>query len=161
MSSPLETPEFEHLYLGNTADDDGPIVDGMIQTVSAPATPVVEAIHPATLIEPARTTRLLSGTQTFDFTAITTYGPIQILPADKNRQDLTIKAYSFSATSPVPNTEFVYIADENGKLGSSSSGKLRAASSDFDLSEHTGAVYILPGPGLTANFEVSWWATTL
>jgi hypothetical protein len=159
MSSPLVSPEFENLFVGDAHDDDGRVIDSLVQEVDAPATPVVERIAPMPLIEPKRTTRILSGSFNFSFTLANAggYAPVQILPADANRQDMTIKAYSSATTL----TDFMYIADENGKLGTSSAGRLRPGSADFDVTEHTGAVWVLPNTAITADFEINWWATTL
>jgi hypothetical protein len=157
MSSPLESPEFENLFVGNASDDDGRVIDSLVQEVDAPATPVIERITPAPLIEPKRTTRLLSGTQTFDNLNPPT-APLMILPADANRVDLTIKGFSY-VTVPTA-TDFVFVADSNGNMSSLSAGQLRSTSADFDLSEHTGPVWVFPSAALTGKFEISWWATT-
>jgi hypothetical protein len=157
MSSPLETPEFGTLYVGNTKDDDGPVIDSLVQEVDTPATPVVQAISPAPLIRTKRNTRLLSGTLIFDNTVVATYAPIQILPADLQRLEWSIQAFSYAAAPT--SGDYVYLADENGKLPSSSAGRLRNGSI-LNLDDHNGALWVLPSPGLTGLFEVSYWATT-
>lgn len=159
MSSPLESPEYETLYLGDTKDDDGQVIDSLFIETNTPAAPVIEAIAPAPLEEPKPTTRIFGGSFNFEQTRLADYtSPIQILPADANRKDLTIKSYSRAAAPTV--TDFVFVADENGKMSANGTGKLRPSSSDFDLSNHTGAVWIYPG-AITADFEINWWATTL
>lgn len=157
MSSPLESPEFGGLYLGNTHDDDGQVIDSLVQEVDTPATPVTEPIRPATLIQPKRTTRILSGTLIFDNTQVANYSPIQILPADANRLQFNLKGFSYAATPGA--ADFVFIADENGKMNTSSSGRFRSGGI-LALDEHTGALWAYPNSGITGLFELTWWATT-
>jgi hypothetical protein len=158
MSSPLESPEFGGLYLGNTHDDDGQVIDSLVQEVDSPATPVTEPIRPAALIQPKRTTRILSGTLIFDNTQIANYAPIQILPADFNRQQFNIKGFSYVAAPTI--TDFVFIVDENGKVNTSSAGRLRSGQS-IALDEHTGSLWVYPNPTITGLFEITYWSTTL
>ena len=157
MSSPLETPEFGTLYVGDTRDDDGQVIDSLVQEVDSPATPVVQPIAPTPLVRTKRTTRLLSGTIIFDNLNIANIGPIQILPADAKRLEWTIKGFSLVAAPTV--TDFVFIADENGKLNTSSSGRLRSGQ-HINMDDHTGALWVLPNAAITGLFEVTYWATT-
>lgn len=156
MSSPLESPEFGTLYVGDTKDDDGPVIDSLVQEVDRPATPVIEKID-TPLIKTKRTTRVLSGTFVFDNTQIANYSPMQILPADAKRLEWSIKGFSYVAEPTI--TDYVYLADENGKMGSSSAGRLRSGDK-LNLDDHTGALWMLPNPGITGLFEVTYWATT-
>jgi len=156
MSAPLVDPVFQDKYFGNTADDDGLVIDSLIQEVDSPAKPVTEALDQVPLEKPRHTTRILSGTYTFDFG--NPFAAFLLLPADFNRKALTVQGLSFAA---LPNAvgEYVEIVDENGKVVTSSAGRLRSGQS-VDFAEHTGALWVKAGP-LTANFELTYWSTTL
>jgi len=158
MSAPLESAGFKTLYVGNPKDDDGTVIDSFLKETDTPPAAITESIRSAPLEHPKRVTRIFSGTALFKATEVAagTVQPQQILPADTNRQDLTLKVYGASTA-----TDFIYIADENGKMSTSAAGKLRPSSADFDLSSHTGAVWAYPGAAITSDMELYWWATTL
>ena len=157
MSSPLETPAFENLFVGDTRDDDAHVIDSLDIEVDAPATPVMEAIAPAALETPKKPTRLLTGTFTFDVNAT---APVQLLPADPNRTQLHIDGTSFAATPGL--NDFIAISDDLGKINSpfTAAWRLRSGKSRA-MDNHTGAIYAFPGTGIaTNNFEVTWVSVT-
>ena len=146
----------------NVHDDDAEVIDSLFVETDTPPDmhEAQEPILVKALIEPKPMTRILSGTYVFESTKNGLYSPIQILPADAKRVDMTVKAYSQVTSPSVPTaTDFVWLSDENGKLLDMGAGRMRSGQ-DFDLSNHTGALWILPSPSLTANFEFVWWATT-
>jgi hypothetical protein len=157
MSSPLESPEFEHLFVGDTRDDDPHVIDSLVQEVDAPATPVVEAIAPAPLITPPKKQRLLTGTFVFD---ANTTSPIQIVPQDPKRMHLRLDGISFAAT-PGAN-DFLAISDDQGKVNTpfTAAWRLRSGKS-HTIDDYTGAVYVMPGSGIATNsFELTWLSVT-
>jgi hypothetical protein len=162
MSSPV--PIFG---LQNLKDDDGAVIASFDIEVDAPAdvrqaTEPVEIITPETPTQPdvpsaaTPATRIISGTELMFGGA----APLQILYADTRRQDLRIDIYS-TAGSPGVN-EYVLIGDELAKMSNvmaSGTFKGRHAKS-VDLTYHTGPLFIVPGPSITAAIEISWRATT-
>ncbi len=158
MSSPLVDPTFGNLYLGDTNDDDGPVIDSLVQEVDAPAVPVVEKINTPSLISPPRTTRILSGFYVWEQTRANNgeYSAFMIMPADSIRKQVRIDAVSWAATPGAG--DYVWIVDESGKVNTSGGGRLRHNKGlTFDM--HTGAIWAVCNSALTGAFELSWWAT--
>ena len=155
MSSPLLSPEFETLYVGNPKDDDGQVIDSLMQEVNAPAEPQIEPIS-VDVEKPIRFTRLLSGAIRFDdanpFTAF------QLLPADPWRKQLSLQCVSEEVT-PVIATDYIYVADENGKVNSSASGRLYVGDK-LTLDLHTGALWVVAAPAISGPIVVTYWSTT-
>lgn len=145
----------------NLSDDDGPVIDSFFVETDAPPDlkdaqePIVIPARP----EVAVPTRLMAGADVLTQTT----SAYQLLPADTNRVKLHIDIYSY-ATTP-GQKDFVYVADENGKIssmvnGASSGGFKARFGKGVDLDDHTGAVWIAPGPIVADNIEVSWRAVT-
>ena len=154
MSSPFEPFGSQDLH-----DDDGPVIDSFLIETDAPPNPA-DAPEPITVVSlpaPPKPGRLLTGS--YPFTTATT-SPVQILPADAKRRSLILRAFS-SAASPSAEVEKLFMADENGKCASSSgSFVLRHNAVPMVLTDYTGAVWVLPGSGLTAAMELTWVAVT-
>jgi hypothetical protein len=160
MSSPLETAEFQNLYVGDTRDDDGQVIDSFLVETDKPATPVTEKISPAPLVSPKRWGRLFTGSYLLQFGANALLSPYQILPADIARKSVTFSILSLAA-APTAYAEYVSISDENGKVISLSGGyNLRHGKDPLVLTDYTGPVYVFQGPAITANIEISWVAVT-
>lgn len=157
MSSPLESPGFGTLFVGDTKDDDAQIIDALVQEVDTPAIPVQEPINPVPLVRPKDYARLLAGAIVLDSSYLT---PIQIVPSDKNRIELRIDVFSFAAV-PGQN-DYIFLGDENGKPGTTSSWRLRpgATGKSHTFAYYTGALWVLPNPAITAAIEISFVATT-
>jgi hypothetical protein len=156
MSSPLTTPEFETLYVGDKNDDDGKVIDSFLHETNAPATPVVNAIVPQALERPKPIGRLLTGTLLLDGSYANT--PVMLLPADANRVQIRIDGFS---TAEVPGyNDYVNLADENGKSTSATFSWHLRHEKGHTLDEFTGAVWVTIGP-ISAAFEVSWIAVTM
>lgn len=156
MSAPLESAEFKNLYVGDPRDDDGQVIDSLVQEVDAPAEPIIEAIDQEPLENPKPITRLLSGT--LIVTSADFLTPTMILPPDNNRIHLLIRAYSLAATPAAK--DYVQLADENGKSSAPQmSYRLRHGTSHV-LDDYTGAIFVMPGPITTDNVELTWVAVT-
>jgi hypothetical protein len=156
MSSPLESPEFGKLYVGDTRDDDGPVIDSLVQEVDRPAAPVVESISPAPLIEPPRMTRVLANTEVMYIGD----QPRRLMPADPTRQTCRVRVYSLNDTpANITRQDYVIVADELGKVSNGVSGICvvirHNSSADFD--GHTGALWVYPSQLLTAFIEITSW----
>lgn len=153
----MESPEFQTLYVGDSKDDDGKVIDSLVQEVDRPAEPQVEAIHPAPLERPKPLSRMFSGTLVFDQSYT---NPIQIATPDKNRLHFRIDGYSYAATPG--QKDYVLLADENGKTqaGSSSMATRLRHGKGYTLDDCTGAIWVLPGPITTDNFEITWVTVT-
>jgi|SRR6185436_5914221 len=159
MSSPLETAEFETLYVGNTHDDDGPVLDSLVKSVDAPAELQITAIDATPLIEPVGPNQLIAGTQFFDFANLANITPTQILPADTRRKSVTLSLLS-TAASPAALVEYVTLADSNGKTRSSLAYNLRHGKDPLVLDGYTGEIWAYPSASITASVELTWVAIT-
>ena len=86
-----------------------------------------------------------------------------ILPADKNRKSLHLRVSSAAATPALVDS--VFIADELSKLayltGSSSGAVPIVHAAAPSLDDHTGAVWAVPGPNITAAITLMWIAVTI
>jgi hypothetical protein len=158
VSSPLVSPEFKSLYVGDTKDDDGTVIDALVQEVDAPATPVTEDISSQTPLEtPVKYTRLMSGT--LIITSADYLTPTLIVPADAHRKMIWINGFSL-AVAPAAK-DYVILSDENGKVTPPGTIAMRIRHlQGFSLVEHTGAIWAMPGPITTDNFELTWAAVT-
>lgn len=157
MSSPLESPEYGTLYVGDTHDDDAKVIDSLDIEVDAPATPVVESIPPQPLERNKRNMRLLTGTLTFDINSI---APVQILPADLKRKEIRLDGLSFNATPGA--TDYLAISDDQGKVNTpfTAAWRLRSGKT-HTIEDYTGPIYVMPGAGIATNsFELTWLAVT-
>ena len=161
MSSPIpmETPPYTNLFVGDVKDDDAQIIDENVLEVDRPAEPLTEpfgGVHGSNLlIAPKKITRVLSGFIVLDSTYIQ---PVMILPADANRTDMRIDVTSLAASPSL--ADYVFLADENGKCGSSGAYRFRNGKG-WHFDDHTGPVYVLPNPTVQSpGIEVTWVATT-
>lgn len=161
MSSPLETPEFENLYLGDIHDDDGPVIDLLFVEKDEPADPS-KALIPGAVIpthRPEAGTRLFPGTYTL--TTKDQGQPVQILPPDKRRVSLRVDGYSL-ATTPGAN-DYANVSDENGKVVSGTmSWRMRHNKGTGQVDDITNAIWVYAGSNVSdANpFEVTWLAVS-
>ena len=156
MSSPLVSPEFANLYVGDTKDDDGQVIDSLVQEVDAPATPVTEAIDQSPLLAPIKYGRLLTGAVVLNSTDYVT--PTMVLPPDENRIHLRIDGYSLAAAPAAK--DYASFSDENGKAQSVSGGTRLRHGKGYTLDDYTGALWVMPDPITSDNFEITWEAIT-
>lgn len=162
MSAPLESSEFANLYVGDTRDDDGPVIDSLVQEVDRPAEPQIQSIPAVPLFDYVKPTRALTGTAILNSASLIANGggPIQIVPADLKRTHLHIAGYS-SAATPGAN-DYAFLADESGKTQFASSAYRLRHNVGRTFDDYTGPIYVYPGPNIsdTNAFEVSWLAVT-
>jgi hypothetical protein len=154
MSAPLESPEFENLFVGNTHDDDGAVIDSFFVETDTAALPVTERIAPAKLIKPKAATRLVAQTLTMYIDSDVQ----RIMSEDLSRSTCRIKVYSLNDTpASITRQDYVIINDERGKVSNGTSGINvvihHNQSADFD--GHTGALYVKTSPLLTAFIEIT------
>lgn len=154
MSSPMEPFESQDKH-----DDDGQVIDSfLIETDAPPDLRQAEMVVPiAPLITVRPITRILSGYRNLHngFTVE------MILPADADRLSLTLAAFSTNAT-PTAASEYISIADENGKVLTSSAYLLRHGRDPLVLTGHTGPLYAVAGSGVlpATPIELTWMAIT-
>lgn len=103
----MSDPSFVPLHTGDTQDDDAHVIDSLVETVSAPPTPVVEPINPIDLPVPLAPNNLLSVTQTVNPGWLE---PTLIMPENTSRVSLVIMVNS--PTSVV--TDGICIRSANG-----------------------------------------------
>jgi hypothetical protein len=151
MSQPYEVFGSQDLK-----DDDGAVIDSLLIETNAPPTPVPEPITVVHLPEPPKPGRLLTGYQSFTAPFAT---PMQVLPADAKRKSITLSVFS-EAASPAAAVEFLSVADESGKVGTSGAWKLRHGKDPVTLDGYTGAVWANASPTITAALELTWVSVT-
>lgn len=157
MSAPLETAEFKTLYVGNTSDDDGQVIDSLVQEVDSPAEKVMEPIDQEPLQNPKPINRLMTGTLVLNGTD--TIAPQMILPPDDNRIHLRVDGLSL-AVAPAAK-DYAFLSDENGKVSGAGTLAFRLRHNKaLTTDDYTGAVWVFPGPIVADNFEVTWVAVT-
>lgn len=159
MSSPLESPEFGSLYVGDARDDDGRVLDSLVQSTDAPATPVVESIAPAPLVFPKPITRIFADTEQMYIGD----APRRLLSEDLKRQTCRVKVYSLNDTAAnITWRDFVIISDEKGKVSNGTAGINIVVhhGQSVDLDGHTGALWVIPGSLLTAVIEICAWGVS-
>lgn len=163
MSSPVPIFGLQDLH-----DDDAAVIASFDIETDAPAdvrdaTEPIQVVKPQTPEQPnvpqaaLPPTRLLAGTELLNGGA----APVQILPADTRRQDFRLDVVTTSS-NPATNNDYVLVGDELGKMyGVMASGTFRVHSGKgVDLTYHTGPIWVVPGPGISATIEVAWRATT-
>lgn len=154
MSSPFPIFGSQNLH-----DDDGPVIDSFLVETDAPPK-LTDAIEPIPVPEKEhinRPTRIFSGTDTLTQLS----APYQLLPADPNRLHIRLDVYSF-ATTPGAK-DYIIAGDESGKVANSNmtQGPFRIRhGKGYTIDDHTGALWITPGPILTDNIEVTWSTVT-
>lgn len=153
MSSP-----FEPFGSQNLKDDDGPVIDSFLIETDAPPNPA-DAPQPITVVSlptPPKPARILGGNQSYT-TAFTS--PVLVLPADAKRKSITLTVFS-SAATPTAITEYLSIADETGKCGTSAGWNLRHGAGPVTLIDYTGAIWAFAPSTLTAAIELTWVSVT-
>jgi hypothetical protein len=144
----------------NLKDDDGTVVDSFFIETDAPPD-LKQAVEPVDAVpndNPIRCGRLLTGSLSMNLATFVT--PTQVLPADPNRKSVVLQVFS-SAASPNAYVECVEISDENGKVSGSSGFNVRQVAGPITLDGYTGAIWAMPGYGITAAIELTWVAVTL
>lgn len=158
MSAPFpsEDPTFGALHVGNVHDDDGQVIDNLFIETDAPPDLVVQAIDDMPLTVPVPTTVLRTTTVNVD----PTWTAHKVFVADKNRTVLKLGGYSSAATPGI--NDYAIIAYDQGLLTPTSGVKLRH-NRTLDLDGHTGDIWVLSSPTLTASstFEITVVAVTL
>jgi hypothetical protein len=139
-------------------DDDGAVIDSFFLETDAPPNPA-DAPQPITVVslpEPPKPGRLLSGTQSFTTSFVS---PVLVLPADAKRKSITLSVFS-TAASPAAQTEYLSVADESGKCGTSAGWTLRHGKDPVTLIDYTGAIWAFAPSSLTAAIELTWVSVT-
>lgn len=162
MSTPpypaTEPPIFQ---TQNLHDDDAQVIDDLVQETNAPADPrfgVVPSIE-VPQYKPIPVTRLYTATAVLGGGA----DPYPLLPEDVNRVTCRIRVFSTNAVAAnITYNDFALFADNRGLASSRAQNYLITChhSEVVDLDGHTGAVWVVPGPGMTAAIEVSAWGVT-
>lgn len=161
----MSTPPYPHfpepLSTQDFKDDDAIIIDQMLETTSAPADPR-GALGPSTLGQQYKAkpvTRLYA--QTFVLSGGAQ--PQQLLQEDVNRGTCKVKAFSTAdPLSGVTYNDFCVLSDERGMIssGMKSNAFTLHHGSTMDLDGHTGQLWVIPGPGMSAAIEVSVYGIT-
>lgn len=155
MSAPVSGADTRPLFTGDNTDDDAAVVDSLLIETDAPPTPVIEHIDPAPLVKPTPLTVLRTGTYVMDNTVITQ--PIKILIGDRYRKSIQLSGWSAAATPGI--NDYAMFAYDPGLLTPGSAFRLRH-NQTLPLTGHTGDLYILPGPAVSATFEVTYAVVT-
>lgn len=158
MSQPYEVFGSQDLK-----DDDGAVIDSFLIETDAPPNPA-DAPQPITIqalpaVRPI--TRLITGYQVMSSAV---QQAIQIVPADAARLELVLKVTSTAATPTLE--DYILVSDEFSKVlfGSGQSGiasRFRQNTSPYILARHTGPLWVMPNPSISAAIEVTWWITTV
>jgi hypothetical protein len=140
----------------NVRDDDGEVIDSFFKEVDNPPDlkELQSPIVVKALIEPKPITRFISG----EVIIAPSWTVIQLLPADANRKNFTLKVYSPTAVA----TDGIRMSDENGNI--LTSGKILHGD-DISTFEHTGPVYVIGcGNGTngaaSAPVSLNFWSIT-
>jgi hypothetical protein len=138
-------------------DDDGQVIDSFLIETDAPPDlkDAIEPVSQPTLPTPKKSTRLITSDTTID----PTWDGYQALPADPNRQSITIRVYSPTAVA----TDGVRIASEKSEL--LTAGKILHGQDTSVFANHTGAIWIITCGGGTngrasAPVSLQTWAVT-
>jgi hypothetical protein len=142
MSAPLETPEFNNLFVGDINDDDAAVIQSKLEPAADGPPNVYTEPIPSQAVEtaPPVLDRLLGGTQPIDPAWAQ---PTAVLPRDEFRGMISIRVYSNTAT------DGVYFADAPTKLTSPDGVlfpkfgmKLLPADGWTVIGNYTGALYV-------------------
>ncbi len=154
----MSEPTAPMLFAGNPEDDDGIVIDSLVQemdTTPAPDQMPVESGQTVPVSERPKTTTLMYSGYTL---LPNTFDPVQILTADPNRKALIIRATSSTVT------DSIRIADDPGKMMEPTgalngmSGRLPVGN-DENFTGHTGPVWV-SAKDAAASVLISWWAPT-
>ena len=158
MSYPFLPAPFE---TQDKKDDDAIVIDQLVQETNAPADihGAIEPVLPDTKVKPASVTRIISQT----YQVYIGNPPVRLLTEDVKRVACRLKVYSLNDTpANITRQDYIIINDEAGKISSGATGINIVChhNQEVDLDGHTGAVWFIHGPLLTAFIEVSIWAVT-
>lgn len=160
---PVSTPPYPAIPppfgTQNLKDDDPEVIDSLIQATSAPAD-IHEGIVP---VIPVPQFKPVPVTRFYATTAVLALGAqaYKILNEDINRLTCRLRITS-TAASPT-YADYVLIGDNFGSTSFASQNYLLTAhhgGGDVSLDGHTGNVFIIPGPSITGNIEVTAWGVT-
>lgn len=142
----MSSPTFVPLNTGDTADDDGQVIDSLLEETNAPPTPLIEPIREPEPVPAKVPGRMLTGNTTID---PSWSGATLLLPSDINRTRLHIRAHGTAVDA------YVRVAGDPGEL--SMGGRLYGGD-DQPWDGYTGPVLIDCVGAAPVN--VSWWAVT-
>lgn len=159
----MSTPSFfpEPFSTQDIHDDDPQVIDSLVQETNAPADIKygVEPVSEVPQFQPVPVTRLFTATVLLSGGA----DPYPLLPEDVNRKTCRIRVFSTNAVSAnITYNDFALFADNRGLASTRAQNFLITCHHGeiIDLDGHTGAVWCVPGPGMTAAIEVSAWGVT-
>ena len=141
---------------GDHADDDGPVLDSLVEQSAEPPAPKPTTAPPAapapTPDRPRTPSRLLTGSMTIN----DSHGAVLLLPADPDRKNLTLSVMS-AGTAPEANG--VRIAEDSGRVMTDGASLVLPNGRTWDsVTGYTGAVWAAV-TGTGALF-VTWAAVT-
>ena len=139
---------------GDHADDDGPVLDSLVEQSAEPPAPKPTTAPPAapapTPDKPRTPSRLLTGSMTINGT----HGAVLLLPADPDRRNLTI-----SVVTATPELNRVRIAEDSGRVMTDGASLVLPNGRAWDSAAgYTGAVWAAVPDAGTAF--VTWAAVT-
>lgn len=122
---------------GDAHDDDGQVLDSIVQPANPPT---IEQLPVATIDTPKRTPRPLTRTITSTQTVLPSFGPVQVLPADADRESLSITV----RTPEGVTTTYARLADDSSKVGSDMGAFVLIPNQNNVgvLAGHTGPVWV-------------------
>lgn len=139
MSSPLESPEFKNLYLGDIHDDDAQVIQSHLTPApDGPPNTYKEPIPDQTVKLPIVLNRLITG---YLLIQPSWTQPQQVLPSDMFRTQLMIKAISTTATDGILwSDQSNNLISPDGVLASGNAARLFPADGWVNLGPYTGAL---------------------
>jgi hypothetical protein len=108
----IADPTFGNLDVGDVRDDDAEIFHEFTSEIQAPPVPTQQTIHVVPPQLPKRLGRLITQTTPLPGASGQPSPPVQVLFPDPNRKNAVLRIYSPTGIA----TDFVYIADDQGKL---------------------------------------------
>jgi hypothetical protein len=143
------------LVTGDPHDDDAQIIDQEVLEVDSPPEPkelpAVNQEHVSAGKRPAKTNRILSGSQVFQIGGLPQ--PMMVLPLDAKRKALEVHLITTVVT------DNVRVGDDGNKLNTTSGAFLLQSILPFKPDNYTGPVFI-HAPDVTAICTVTWYAVT-
>jgi hypothetical protein len=158
----MSTPPYPFLpgpfQTENLKDDDPEVIDSLIQATTAPAD-IKYGIQPEAVIpqfQPVPVTKLFTATTVLAVGA----DPYPLLPEDVNR--LTCRMTIFSLAVTPAYADYVLIGDNRGATSARNQNYLITGhhAQIIDLDAHTGQVWVIPGPSIAANIEITAYGVT-
>lgn len=146
---------------GDHADDDGPVLDSLVEQSAEPPAPkpaTAPPVAPAPTPDRPRTpSRLLTGSMTIN----DSHGAVLLLPADPDRKNLSLSVMSAGTPdAPVtPEANGVRIAEDSGRVMTDGASLVLPNGRNWDsVPGYTGAVWAaVTGVG---TLFVTWAAVT-